>query len=217
MLMFFFSENSNGLNSSTSLRQSASKTTRSKLTTSQVSKKVTSTPSSPQPKDIRPSSATTTKPQQKRHLASNVPLSCSQQLPGKTSKTTTEARTASCKSVKSLESRNNAPNAKSKANITTVTRPASSQSVKNLESSGISKPSKDNVLNTANEASQRISQLAKRPDASPTLKRFHLIPLLGQNQRRAGIQRGHHQVLRQGTSNSRLKAASLNDPVQVLQ
>lgn len=177
MFMFFFSETSNGLNSSTSLRQSASRPTRSKLTTSQVSKKVTFSPRSPQPKDIRPSSATTTKPQ-KRHLASNVPLSCSQQLQGKTPKTTPEARTASCRSVKSLESSglsktstSNAPNTKSRANITTVTRPASYQSVKNLESSGISKSSKDNVLKTANEASQRISQPAKRPHSSPTLKK----------------------------------------------
>ena len=172
----FFLENSNGLNSSTSLRQSASRPTRSKITTSQVSKNVTSSPSSPQPKDIRPSSATRTKPQ-KRHLASNVPLSCSQQLHGKTSTTTTEARTASCQSVKSLESSGlskkskNDPNTKSKSNITTVTEPANSQSVKNLKSSGISKSPKDNVLNTANEASHRISQPAKRPHSSPSLKK----------------------------------------------
>ena len=177
MFMLFFSENSNGLNSSTSLRQSASNPTRNKFTTSLVSNKVTSSPRSPRPKVNRPSSATTAKPQ-KLHLPSNVPQSCSQQPQGKTLKTPTKARTASCQSVKGLESgglsktsKNNAPNTRSKAKITTVTRPASCQSVKSLKSSGISKSSKDNVVNTANEASPRISQPSKRPHSSPSLKK----------------------------------------------
>ena len=131
--LFFLSENSNRLNSSASLRQSqsASKT--------QASKKITSSPRSPRPKDSRPNNATTNKPQN-RHLAPKVSQSSSKPQ-GKTSKSTNEARPASC------------------------------QSVKSLKSSGISKSSKDNVVNTASEARQQIYQSSKRPHSSPSLKK----------------------------------------------
>ena len=166
---FFFSENSNGLNSSASLRHSASKT--------QALKKITCSPRSPRPKDNRPNNAKTTSKPQNRHLGPNVPQSSSK-AQGNTSKSTNEARPASSQSVKSLKSngiskpsKENTVNTTSKTKTITEVRPASSQSVKSLKSSGISKSSEDNAFHTANEARQQIYQSTKRPHSSPTLKK----------------------------------------------
>ena len=251
-LFFFFSENSNGLNSRTSLRRSTS--------IIQASKKITSSARSPRPKDNRPNNAATTSKPQNRHLGPDVSQSISKPQ-GNISKSTNEARPASSQSVKSLKSsgiskplkentvnttseaktttkarpassqsvkslkssgiskssKENTVNTTSKTKTITEVRPASSQSVKSLKSSGISKSSEDNAVNTANEARQQIYQSTKRSHSSPTLKkRVHLIPRMEQNQRRASLQRGQHQVLQKCSSNSRLKAVSLNESVQVL-
>lgn len=167
--LFFFSENSNGLNSSTSLRRSTSIT--------QASKKITSSARSPRPKDNRPNNAATTSKPQNRHLGPNVPQSSSKPQ-GNTSKSTNEARPASSQSVKSLKSsgiskplKENTVNTTSEAKTTAKARPASFQSVKSLKSSGISKSSKDNAVKIANEARQQIYQSTKRPHSSPTLKK----------------------------------------------
>ena len=166
---FFFSENSNGLNSSTSLRRSTSIT--------QASKKITSSARSPRPKDNRPNNAATTSKPQNRHLGPNVPQSSSKPQ-GNTSKSTNEARPASSQSVKSLKSsgiskssKENTVDTTSKTKTITEVRPGSSQSVKSLKSSGISKSSKDNAVKIANEARQQIYQSTKRPHSSPTLKK----------------------------------------------
>ena len=166
---FFFSENSNGLNSSTSLRRSTSIT--------QASKKITSSARSPQPKDNRPNNAATTCKPQNRHLGPNVPQSSSKPQ-GNTSKSTNEARPASSQSVKSLKSsgiskssKENTVDTTSKTKTITEVRPGSSQSVESLKSSGISKSSKDNAVKIANEARQQIYQSTKRPHSSPTLKK----------------------------------------------
>ena len=150
VFFFFFSENSNGLNSSASLRHSASKT--------QALKKITSSPRSPRPKDNRPNNTKTTSKPQNRHLGPNVPQSSSK-AQGNTSKRTNEARPASSQSVKSLKSngiskpsKENTVNTTSKTKTITEVRPASSQSVKSLKSSGISKSSKENAVNTKSEA-----------------------------------------------------------------
>ena len=167
--LFFFSENSNGLNSSTSLRRSTSIT--------QASKKITSSARSPRPKDNRPNNAATTSKLQNRHLGPNVPQSSSKPQ-GNTSKSTNEARPASSQSVKSLKSsgiskssKENTVDTTSEAKTITEVRPGSSQSVKSLKSSGISKSSKDNAVKIANEARQQIYQSTKRPHSSPTLKK----------------------------------------------
>ena len=167
--LFFFSENSNGLNSSTSLRRSTSIT--------QASKKITSSARSPRPKDNRPNNAATTSKPQNRHLGPNVPQSSSKPQ-GNTSKSTNEARPASSQSVKSLKSsgiskssKENTVDTTSKTKTITEVRPGSSQSVKSLKSSGISKSSKDNAVKIANEARQQIYQSTKRPHSSPTLKK----------------------------------------------
>ena len=167
--LFFFSENSNGLNSSTSLRRSTSIT--------QASKKITSSARSPRPKDNRPNNAATTSKLQNRHLGPNVPQSSSKPQ-GNTSKSTNEARPASSQSVKSLKSsgiskssKENTVDTTSKTKTITEVRPGSSQSVKSLKSSGISKSSKDNAVKIANEARQQIYQSTKRPHSSPTLKK----------------------------------------------
>ena len=169
VLYFFFSENSNGLNSSTSLRRSTSIT--------QASKKITSSARSPRPKDNRPNNAATTSKPQNRHLGPNVPQSSSKPQ-GNTSKSTNEARPASSQSVKSLKSsgiskssKENTVDTTSKTKTITEVRPGSSQSVKSLKSSGISKSSKDNAVKIANEARQQIYQSTKRPHSSPTLKK----------------------------------------------
>ena len=166
---FFFSENSNGLNSSTSLRRSTSIT--------QASKKITSSARSPRPKDNRPNNAATTSKPQNRHLGPNVPQSSSKPQ-GNTSKSTNEARPASSQSVKSLKSsgiskssKENTVDTTSKTKTITEVRPGSSQSVKSLKSSGISKSSKDNAVKIENEARQQIYQSTKRPHSSPTLKK----------------------------------------------
>ena len=165
----FFSENSNGLNSSTSLRRSTSIT--------QASKKITSSARSPRPKDNRPNNAATTSKPQNRHLGPNVPQSSSKPQ-GNTSKSTNEARPASSQSVKSLKSsgiskssKENTVDTTSKTKTITEVRPGSSQSVKSLKSSGISKSSKDNAVKIENEARQQIYQSTKRPHSSPTLKK----------------------------------------------
>ena len=167
--LFFFSENSNGLNSSTSLRRSTSIT--------QASKKITSSARSPRPKDNRPNNAATTSKSQNRHLGPNVPQSSSKPQ-GNTSKSTNEARPASSQSVKSLKSsgiskssKENTVDTTSEAKTITEVRPGSSQSVKSLKSSGISKSSKENAVKIANEARQQIYQSTKRPHSSPTLKK----------------------------------------------
>lgn len=167
--LFFFSENSNGLNSSTSLRRSTSIT--------QASKKITSSARSPRPKDNRPNNAATTSKPQNRHLGPNVPQSSSKPQ-GNTSKSTNEARPASSQSVKSLKSsgiskpsKENTVDTTSKTKTITEVRPGSSQSVESLKSSGISKSSKDNAVKIANEARQQIYQSTKRPHSSPTLKK----------------------------------------------
>ena len=167
--LFFFSENSNGLNSSTSLRRSTSIT--------QASKKITSSARSPRPKDNRPNNAATTSKLQNRHLGPNVPQSSSKPQ-GNTSKSTNEARPASSQSVKSLKSsgiskssKENTVDTTSKTKTITEVRPGSSQSVKSLKSSGISKSSKENAVKIANEARQQIYQSTKRPHSSPTLKK----------------------------------------------
>ena len=167
--LFFFSENSNGLNSSTSLRRSTSIT--------QASKKITSSARSPRPKDNRPNNAATTSKPQNRHLGPNVPQSSSKPQ-GNTSKSTNEARPASSQSVKSLKSsgiskssKENTVDTTSEKKTITEVRPGSSQSVKSLKSSGISKSSKENAVKIANEARQQIYQSTKRPHSSPTLKK----------------------------------------------
>ena len=167
--LFFFSENSNGLNSSTSLRRSTS--------IPQASKKITSSARSPRPKDNRPNNAATTSKPQNRHLGPNVPQSSSKPQ-GNTSKSTNEARPASSQSVKSLKSsgiskssKENTVDTTSEAKTITEVRPGSSQSVKSLKSSGISKSSKENAVKIANEARQQIYQSTKRPHSSPTLKK----------------------------------------------
>lgn len=121
MFLFFFSEKVNSSNSSTSLKNSASKSTKGKVTTCQVIK----------------SSPTATKPKQNTVAIKAIPknLPSSQQ---KTAKNTTEERSASCQSVK----KDNSP----------------------------SKSAKDNTLGAKNEA-KKCSQLSKRPQSSPTLKK----------------------------------------------
>ena len=167
--LFFFSENSNGLNSSTSLRRSTS--------IPQASKKITSSARSPRPKDNRPNNAATTSKPQNRHLGPNVPQSSSKPQ-GNTSKSTNEARPASSQSVKSLKSsgiskssKENTVDTTSEAKTITEVRPGSSQSVKSLKSSGISKSSKENAVKIANEARQQIYQSTKKPHSSLTLKK----------------------------------------------
>ena len=163
--LFFFSENSNGLNSSTSLRHSTSIT--------QASKKITSSARSPRPKDNRPNNAATTSKPQNRHLGPNVPQSSSKPQ-GNTSKSTNEARPASSQSVKSLKSsgiskplKENTVNTTSEAKTTAKARPASSQSVKSLKSSGISKSSKENTVDTTSKT-KTITEV--RPGSSQSVK-----------------------------------------------
>ena len=141
----FFSEKVNSSNSSTSLKNSASKCTKGKVTTCQVIK----------------SSQTATRPKQNTVAIKATPknLPSSQQ---KTAKNTTEERSASCQSVKKDHS-----NSKSAKDSTLGTKNEAKkccQPSKRTQSSPTLKTSSPDITT---EAKQLSSQSSRRPTSSP--------------------------------------------------